>query len=248
MSEEGKYIYGIIGTNSTHNFGPIGVGDQHNVVTTISYGDIGAVISNYPMGKYELSRENLLTHQKVVERVMQDHTVLPMRAFTVATSAEEVRDLLRKRYRELTGSLKDMDNKIELCLMAYWTDMPSIYKEILEENRPIRQLREKIAAAPETKTLREKVDLGKLVLEALESKKKKEGEEILRPLRKVSFDLRENDIRNDEMIVNAAFLIDRGWEKEFDSRVHELDGKCAGRIRFKCIGPSPPYNFVNLRI
>ena len=50
------------------------------------------------------------------------------------------------------------------------------------------------------------------------------------------------------MIVNAAFLVDRGWEKEFDSKVAELDRKYAERIRFKYIGPGPPYNFVNLRI
>jgi len=57
-----------------------------------------------------------------------------------------------------------------------------------------------------------------------------------------------NDVRGDEMIINAAFLIDRGWENEFDSKLSELNSIYAQRIRFKYVGPIPPYNFVNLRI
>ena len=215
MAEQGKYIYGIINTNEARNFGSIGVGGRDDVVSTISYQDISAVISNFPVDKYELSKENLLAHQRVVERVVSDHTVLPVRAFTVAANAEEVRDFLRKRYRELTGLLKDMDNK---------------------------------ASAPEAGTLRDKIAVGEMVASALTAKKEKEAAEIIRPLRKVALDLCLNDVRGDAMIVNAAFLVDRGWEKEFDSKVAELDRKYAERIRFKYIGPGPPYNFVNLRI
>jgi len=248
MAEQGKYIYGIINTNEARNFGSIGVGGRDDVVSTISYQDISAVISNFPVDKYELSKENLLAHQRVVERVVSDHTVLPVRAFTVAANAEEVRDFLRKRYRELTGLLKDMDNKIELGLTAFWRNMPAIFQEIVDENPPIKELKGRAASAPEAGTLRDKIAVGEMVVSALTAKKEKEAAEIIRPLRKVALDLCLNDVRGDAMIVNAAFLVDRGWEKEFDSKVAELDRKYAERIRFKYIGPGPPYNFVNLRI
>ena len=248
MAEEGKYIYGIIDTNGVRNFGAIGIGGRGDVVSNISYQDISAVISNYPMEKYELSKENLLAHEEVVERVMSDYTVLPMRAFTIAANAEEVRDFLRKHYRELTGLLKDMDNKVELGLTAYWKDMTSIFQEIVNENRKIRTLREKIAGIAERQGFKEKINLGEMVASALKYKKEIEGEEILRSLKKSAIDFRMNDVRGDEMIINAAFLIDRGWENEFDSKVRELNSKYAQRIRFKYVGPMPPYNFVNLRI
>ena len=248
MAEEGKYIYGIIDTNGVRNFGAIGIGGRGDVVSNISYQDISAVISNYPMEKYELSKENLLAHEEVVERVMSDYTVLPVRAFTIAANAEEVRDFLRKHYRELTGLLKDMDNKVELGLTAYWKDMTTIFQEIVNENRKIRTLREKIAGVAERQGFKEKINLGEMVASALKYKKEIEGEEILRSFKKSAIDFRMNDVRGDEMIINAAFLIDRGWENEFDSKVRELNSKYAQRIRFKYVGPMPPYNFVNLRI
>ena len=248
MAEEGKYIYGIIDTNGVRNFGAIGIGGRGDVVSNISYQDISAVISNYPMEKYELSKENLLAHEEVVERVMSDYTVLPMRAFTIAANAEEVRDFLRKHYRELTGLLKDMDNKVELGLIAYWKDMPSIFQEIVNEDRKIRTLREKIAGVAERQGFKEKINLGEMVASALKYKKEIEGEEILRSLKKSAIDFRMNDVRGDEMIINAAFLIDRGWENEFDSKLSELNSRYAQRMSFKYVGPMPPYNFVNLRI
>ena len=248
MAEEGKYIYCIIDTNGVRNFGAIGIGGRGDVVSNISYQDISAVISNYPMEKYELSKENLLAHEEVVERVMSDYTVLPMRAFTIAANAEEVRDFLRKHYRELTGLLKDMDNKVELGLTAYWKDMAPIFQEIVNGNRKIRTLREKIAGVAERQGFKEKINLGEMVASALKYKKEIEGEEILRSLKKSAIDFRMNDVRGDEMIINASFLIDRGWENEFDGKVRELNSKYTQRTRFKYVGPMPPYNFVNLRV
>ena len=248
MKEEGKYIYGIIGTNEMRNFGAIGVGSRGDTVSTISYQDISAVISNFPMGNYELSKENLLTHQIVVERVMNDHTVLPMRAFTVASNAEEVRDFLRKNYRELTGLLKDMDNKIELGLVGSWRDMSAIFREIADEDREIKKSREKMATTGASQTLEQRVALGQKVASALKAKKERERENILRPLMRIAIAVQNNETRSDRMLFNSAFLIDRGREKEFDSHVNELDKEYGQRMTFRYIGPMPPYNFVDLRI
>ncbi len=93
MSQEGKYLYCIIGANEGRNFGPIGIGNRDDVVSTIGYRDLSGVISNSPMAKYVISRENLMAHEKVIEKVMQDYTVLPVRFCTIATSAEEITDV-----------------------------------------------------------------------------------------------------------------------------------------------------------
>ena len=248
MKEEGKYIYGIIGTNEARDFGAIGVGSRGDTVSTISYEGVSAVISNSPMGNYELSKENLMAHQIVVERVMRDHTVLPMRAFTVASSAEEVRAFLRKNYRELTGLLKDMDNKIELGLAAYWRDMPAVFREIASENREIGKSKEEMTATGGPRTLEQRVALGQRVASALEARKERRREEILRPLRRIAAMVRNNDVHGDPMVFNSAFLVDRNREKEFDRQVDELDKEYGQRMRFRYIGPVPPYNFVDLRV
>ncbi len=247
MAEEGKYIYCVIGSDEARNFGPTGIGGRSDIVSTIGYQGIGAVISNYPTTKYELSKENLLAHEKVIEKVMQDYTVLPMRAFTVASSAEEVRSFLRKNFSELKGLLKDLDNKVELGIKAYWIDMKAIFQELVDENETVRRLKHRITSKPRGQTS-EKIKLGEMVAIALKAKKDKEGEELLRSLKRVAYDFVLAETRGDEMIINATFLVDRGREKEFDNRMDDLDRKYGQRIKFTYIGAAPPYNFVSLAI
>jgi hypothetical protein len=50
------------------------------------------------------------------------------------------------------------------------------------------------------------------------------------------------------MILNAAFLVAKIKETEFDLAINELADKYTGKIRFTYIGTVPPFNFVNLVI
>jgi len=248
MAEEGKYIYCVIGADEGRTFGPMGAGGRGDIVSSVGYEAISAVISNFPVTKYEVSKENFLAHEKVLEKVMEDYTALPMRAFTVAASAEEVRSFLRKNYTMLKGLLRDMDNKIELGVKAYWKDMKVIFQEIADGNERVRKLREKIASKPQGQILEKKIRLGEMIAAALKDKKDKEGEELVRQLKRVAYDFALAETRGDEMIINAAFLVDRGREKEFDARVDELGEKYGQRMKLTYVGPAPPYNFVRLTI
>lgn len=247
MAEEGKYIYCIIETDEERNFGPIGIGGRGDEVVTIPYRDLSAVISNSPMTKYVISRENLTAHEMVIEKVMRDYTVLPVRFCTIALNAEEIRRLLENRYIEFKHLLRDMDNKIELGVKALWRDMDLIFQEITNENEEIKILKERVLKSPR-QAYYNKIAVGEMVQSALEAKKNREGEEILSVLRKISVDYRTNRTYGDRMLLNAVFLVDKGREKEFDSRMDELDAKYKGRIKFSYVGPAPPYNFVNITI
>ncbi len=248
MAGEGKYIYCIIATNEGRNFGPIGIGGRGDIVSTIGYEDLSAVISNSPMDKYVVNKENLIAHEKVVEEVMKNYTVLPMRFCTVAGSAEEVRNLLRKRYLELKNLLKDMDNKVELGLKAFWKEMKVIFQELVDEDKKIKSLKEKIAKKSLKVSYAEGINLGKIVKTALGLKRDKEGQEIINALKRISYHFLLNETQGDEMLINAVFLVDRSREREFDNQVNELVAKYAQRVKFKYVGPTPPYNFVNLNL
>jgi len=47
--------------------------------------------------------------------------------------------------------------------------------------------------------------------------------------------------------MNAAFLVARDAEAEFDARVRDI-GQRYDTLTFKYTGPWPPYNFVNIRL
>ena len=239
-------MYCIIGTGEARNFGPIGIGGRGDPVTTITYRDLGVVVSSIPMTKYVVSKETMICHEKVIEAVMKDHALLPVRFYTVAPNAEEIRSLLRRRYLEFKKLLRELDNKVELGLKALWRDMDAIFQEIVKENAEIKVLGTKTTGCSAKEADQDKEALGEMLKLALEHKKAKEREALLQPLRRLSSDSCLNMTYGDDMLMNATFLVDRAWEKEFDGEVEKLVAQHGDRIEFKYVGPAPPYSFVNI--
>lgn len=246
--DEGKYLYCVINESQERNFGPIGIGDRNDEVHTLCFRDLACVISSTPMTKYVISRENLIAHEKVIEVAMKDYTVLPVRFCTIATSTEEIRNLLMKRYQELKNLLRSMDNKVELGLKVFWQDMKSVFKEIGSTHKEIKNLKERLTKDSTSSSLDEKVDLGKKVKEVLEKKREAEAEEIIDVLRPKCTGLHNNKILGDNMILNCVFLVDKAHEREFDDLIEELSQRYKERLKFKYVGPVAPFNFAELVI
>ncbi len=249
MEKEGKYIYCIIATSQERNFGPIGIGNRGDEVSTIGYDDLSMVVSGHPMTKFVVNRENMLAHEKVIEEVMKEFdSVLPVRFGTIASNADELRSLLDRRYREFKNLLRDMDHKIELGVKGIWKNMDVIFKEVVDENKAIKRTKEDIQNDKNKKNIQAKMEVGKMVEKALEKKKEKEAERIVDALRRTAFDYKLNKTVGDEMFMNAAFLVDKGREKEFDNIMDDLNNEYKNRIKFMYAGPLPVFNFVNIVI
>lgn len=245
MSDEGKYLYCIIEEPAHRTFGP---GLKGAEVHTLNANDMACVISSISMTKYLVNRENMMAHAQVIEGVMADYTVLPIRFGTVASSADEVRSFLMKRHQEFRNLLRSKDNKVELGLKVFWLDMESIYKEISSASNEVITLKNKMQKMEKKLSLDEKITFGEKVKKKLDEKREEEAEEIIQKLRSYYIDFVMNDTFADRMVLNCAFLIDRTQEREFDDQIEELTEKYKDRYKFSYVGPSPPFNFVNIRI
>jgi len=249
MEKEGKYIYCIIETMQERNFGPIGIGGRGDEVLTIGYGDLSMVVSNHPVTKFVVSRENLLAHEKVIEEVMKEfESILPVRFGTAAPSADEIRNLLDRRNSEFINLLKDINNKVELGIKGVWKNMEIIFREIAVEDKNIQHVKRKMERSKDQKDRKTTIDIGRMVEKALQKKKEAEAETIVNILRKASIDYRLNRTVLEEMFINAAFLIDRGREKEFDNILEDLGDRYYDRTEFRYTGPFPVFNFLNIVI
>ena len=260
MEKEGKYIYCIISTKQERNFGPIGIGGRGDEVLTIGYDDLSMVVSNHPTTKLVVNSENMLAHERVIEEVMKEFTVLPVRFCTIAASADEIRNLLDRRHKEFKNLLRNMEHKVEVGVKAIWKNIDIIFKEVVKENKEIKKLKEKIQNNPPSPPFSKgglggfsngfqaKMEVGKMVERALVNKKEKEAEKIVDALRRTAFDHKLNKPVGDEMFMNAAFLVDKGREKELDNIMDDLSREYRDRIKFMYAGHFPPYNFVNITI
>jgi len=258
-SEEGLYVYAIIGNGGERpeggKFDFPSIGNTGCEVFRITYRDIAAVVSLSPVIRYPVSRENTMAHQKVLEGLMRDFTVLPVRFGTIAAGKSDLsptgrieEEVLKARYEELKDLLTKMDNKIELGLKAFWSNMRVTFEEIVRENRDIKILKEKIASKNPLHTYGARAAVGEKVKDALERKKTKEEKDILNALKAAYVDMRSNKIFGDNMITNAAFLVEKSKVEQFDKLVNKLNAAYSGRVKFKYVGPVPPCNFVELVI
>lgn len=248
MEKEGKYIYCIIGTGLERNFGPIGIGGRGDEVLTIGHDDLSMVVSNHPPTRPVVNSDNMQTHTKVIEEVMKEFdSVLPVRFGTIASDAEEIRNLLDRRYGEFKNLLGEMDHKVELGIKGFWKDTEVILKEVVEENKGIKEEKERLQNA-KGRNIQALIEVGKMVEKALEEKKEREAERIVNALRRTAFDYKLNKTLGDRMFMNAAFLVDKGREKEFDSIMDNLSDGYGERIKFIYAGPFPPYNFASIVI
>lgn len=240
------YTYGIIQTTQDWRFGPIGLFEEE--VLTIGFEDIAMIVSRYDEddhGKINGTRKNLLTHQRVVEAVMVEHTVLPVTFGCWAESHDEVQNMLSRQYATFRQRLRLLDNRIELGIKASWTDMKQVYEEIVANNEQIGRLKARLAGGQQTAML---IEVGKLVEEALLAKKEAEGSVILEHLRVSAADYRVNANLTENMFFNGAFLVSKGREREFDLAVNELAEQFGDRVQLRYVGPLPPYNFVDINV
>jgi len=191
----------------------------------------------------------MLAHEKVLEAVMREYTLLPVRFGTVTnpvSSTQDIQKLLASRYEEFMMLLEDMADKVELGLKAFWRDEKAVFQEIVAENAGIRGLLASLSNKPSEIVRFEGIPLGQMVKEALDQKRRQEAARVLRPLRGIALRVRENATLVDRMILNAAFLVHKTRVADFDEAVGRLDEELGPRIAFKYVGTVPPYNFVNI--
>jgi hypothetical protein len=244
-STEGRYVYCVIRSDEPLSFGPLGLGPEPSEVHTVHHRDIAAVVSKTPIVVQDPTRENVLRHQQVNETVMQKHTVIPMSFGTVFKTNDDIIELLRSAYDAFSDVLSKMQGKFEFGLKVLW-DRDHIIREIEEEDEDIRRLKSEISSQKGS-TYFARMQYGRLIDVALQSRSERYVAEIFDSLRSVSVASRSNKPIGDKMIMNAAFLVSREMEQAFDGRVKDI-GQQYDKLTFKYTGPWPPYNFVNIRL
>jgi hypothetical protein len=246
MVNEGKYIYCIIETKGrSEQFGPIGIGGRGDVLYTICFNGIAAVVSDAPIRKYSVAREYLIPHELAIEEVMKSYTVLPVRYATIAENEDKVRRILEKEHNGFVKLLKKMEGKKEVGLKAVFKE-DIIYRDILANYDEIRIQKEKISKEPVQEFVL--MEIGRQVEAALEEEKRKCREDILNSFANLVMEVKINHTYGERMVINAAFLLEKTKEAAFDLKVNELAEKYEDKIKFKYVGTVPPFNFVNIEI
>jgi hypothetical protein len=247
-AESGIYVYSTIECLEPRSFGKIGIGGRGDEVYTVHYKDLAAVVSRTPLVVYDPTRENALAHEHVNEVVIeQGFTPVPMSFGTLFKTEKDIVEFLEDTYDALRDVLQKMKDKLEFGLKVNWT-REEVLAEVERDNEDIRRLKEEIAKNQQSSTYFARMQLGRMVEQALVDKSDAYVRDIYEHLREAAIASRSNKPIGDKMIMNAAFLVERDKAHIFDEKVQEIAQRYEGKLSFRYTGPWPPYNFVTIRL
>ena len=249
MSTQCSYLYGVVPVNGSTSFGPIGIdgGD----VCTIPNGSIAMVTGPVSCDDFsqlppQQALQCLAEHQRVLERVLDDSTVVPVKFGTVVENDQQISNILETGRKEFTNALERYTGKVELDLSASWVDMHAILTEIADDEAVV-SMKARIASQAEP-TMEQRIRLGQLVKQLLDKKSENIARRLVVALRAKWPDIIVNPTRDDSVILNAAVLIRPSEEAEFDRTIEQLNRSYGDRLNFRCVGPLPPYSFATAEV
>ena len=109
MSTQPSYLYGIVPVEGARDFGPIGLDGAD--VRPVSDGVIGIVASRTDRIPFsaispERTLQYLAQHQRVLEQVMLNSPVIPLKFGTYADDDEQILQILQSGRNALAGALE----------------------------------------------------------------------------------------------------------------------------------------------
>jgi hypothetical protein len=242
----GLYLYGITPDDHARRWNLQGI-NRAPFIYTISHNGLSAVVSDGAGELLEATQEDLLTHNRVLEQVMQSCSVLPLRLGTVARDAADVHALLHTSQRPLRNALKQIARKVEFDVEAAWNG-GEIFKLIEEQDVEVRKCKENAFAAGKPLKPDEQMAAGILVANAIARQRAQFAKSVEEELKPCSERVNSLKSRSTEIVFNAAFLVHEERAKAFEAAIYRL-GDLHGRIlKFRYAGPLPCYSFVNLHV
>ncbi len=225
-----------------------GVGEPGCEVRTVCHDGLCAVVSDASAGEVEATRDNLMSHAGVLDALMGQGTVVPMRFGVVVPSEEALMsEVLAPFHDELLDLCRRFEGTTELHVKAIYRE-EVVLAEIVHENPEVARLREVTRDLPEAATYYDRIRLGELIAKAMDAKRRADGDALVARLAPLAVDTRENDLIVDRMVANTAFLVAASERQRFDDAVAQLTTDVAHRMDVKYVGPFPPYSFADVHL
>ena len=192
-------------------------------------------------------------HEKVIEGVMKYTCVIPFKFGTIFKTEDNLKAMLEEHVQDLKEKLKNLEGKEEWGVKIY-CDIERLKAAVIQEESGILKIEKEINSSSSGKAYFLKKKKEELMKEAVNKRINEYGQESFELFKGLSCEARINKLlpkevteREDDMVLNSAFLVDRDKVSEFIHAVDDLKTRYNDKgLNFDCTGPWPPYNFCDL--
>ena len=236
------YVYGLISADTALAPGLTGLGPSGRV-SRIIHGGLAAVVSDVPTDRPLGTRDDLMAHEAVVDSLAATAAVIPMRFPAVVEESGVVEELLAPNHDRFVTMLAELEGRVQFTLRGSY-DNEVVLREVVEGDKEIQALKEKVRELPEDAAYYDRIRLGEFVVGALEQMRDADAEQILRRLEPAASAVAARQPAGPDEVINVAFLVDRDNSEEFEEAVEQVGKDVHERIHLRLLGPLAPYDFV----
>ncbi|MBF6277183.1 gas vesicle protein GvpFL [Nocardia sp. 852002-20019_SCH5090214] len=241
------YVYGIVPADVEPQPHATGVGDPPGEVTVVRHGDIAALVSPLSSDRPLGTPQDLTAHEKLLDGSAAVAPVLPLRFGAVMTDTDAVEnELLEANEDEFHAALVELEGRVQFVIRGRYVEN-AILRELLDENADAARLRDEIRGKSEDATRNERIMLGEMINQAIETKRAEDTRKVASELEKLEAMVNLRDPTHEEDAVHLAALIETARQDELEELLRRLMSDWDGRVELSLLGPMAAYDFVTKR-
>ena len=238
------YVYGMVPADVELNSGVLGVGDPPGEVRLVRSGDLAALVSEVDITKPLGTPEDLQAHEDILNSVVTEAPVLPLRFGAVLTSEDAVaEELLEANHDEFAAALRQLEGCAEYVVRGRYEES-AILEEILSENSAAARLRDRIRGADPDAAREPRIQLGEIINKAIADKRQADTRLLLSVIGDHCVASVVRTATSELDAVYVAFLVKAGQTGELERVLTGLGDRWPDRVQLSIIGPMAPYDFV----
>ncbi len=235
------YAYGIIDSHNSLKE-PI-AGLEGKGIYNVSYRDIGITVSELNEETKEITDTYILEHERIVERLMEDFTVLPMRFLTIFNTKEDILSMAELYYEDFKDNLARLHNKVEFGMKVIWP-ADTIKQRIIDVYHKTKHNVSISTESPAKTFVKEKFQE-----HIIEKEFQEEANRCIAVVddyfNKIACEKKLKRLQTENLLLNASYLVDKQRQNDFKQAFEQLKNT-PGDLKFLFSGSWPCYNFVTL--
>ncbi len=188
----------------------------------------------------------LVKHQQIVEAVLQELPLLPVKFATTLPSRDAVARFLGEGAAQFAATFEALGNRMQHEVTVSW-DLNRVFAEIMQDAE-LTAMRDALSANPEAATEADRAAFGKRVKTALDARREQMQAIFKAAFAECTDQMVVQPVVEDQMVWGAALLLGETDEDLLDALLHRLDASFEGHLDFRCVGPMPPYSFASITV
>lgn len=212
-------------------------------VYCIPYDDMAIVASDFDCEIRDITRDLVLEHEEVMERLMSESSVLPMRFLTVFHRKQDVLRLMEEYHNDFRENLNRLRGKVEFGIKVIWPG-DAIAKRIVDADRKGNSRACVSACSPGKIFLEERLREYR-IRKRLEEEAEKCIAAVDRFFNGLAAEKKLEKLKTINLLLHGAYLVEQQKQGDFKRAFKRLKS-ARDDLKYLLSGPWAPYNFVVL--